>query len=160
MKKLMVLMVLAMFVFASVGYAEEIFKPGQAKTGQIGTSAYPWRLGTFQSLKLGAKTVASTDIVAMSMVSHDYVYGSTDWTLSYTEKSSPILIATKCTGTCSIIAPAENRMFLVINTNATSDVVVKKSGGSGATVAAGYNSMVVAYVSNDYIKITAAASYY
>lgn len=70
-------------------------------------------------------------------------------TLSAAQKIKQVLSVSNGSGTYAIIAPAENRVYLVINNDAANAVTIKKSAGTGCTIPAG-KSAVVYYNGTDY----------
>ena len=102
------------------------------------------------------KTLTSPVINAPSVVQsvafHDYAASSADWTLSATEQKAVLLWVTNAGATSDIIAPEEARIFFVYN-NSGQSVTIKKSGGTGITVADARVAGVI-YASGDYVRLT------
>lgn len=96
--------------------------------------------------------IVNTPSIVQSVAFHDYGTSSADWTLSATEQKAVLLWVTNAGATSDIIAPEEARIFFVYN-NSGQSVTIKKSGGTGITVA---NAMVagVIYASGDYVRLT------
>ncbi|WP_048817969.1 hypothetical protein [Desulforamulus hydrothermalis] len=64
-----------------------------------------------------------------------------------------LLMATNAGGAANIIAPDRPGLLYAVNNKSGQIITVKKSGGTGATVAAGKTAMVM-HNGTDYIKIT------
>lgn len=72
-------------------------------------------------------------------------------TLSASQKVKRILLVSTSHATNAIIAPAENRTYLVVNSGAYA-AIIKKSGGTGTSVPAG-KAAVVCYNGSDYVTV-------
>jgi len=96
--------------------------------------------------------VINTPSVVQSVAFHDYAASSADWTLSATEQKAVLLWVTNAGATSDIIAPEEARIFFVYN-NSGQSVTIKKSGGTGITVADARVAGVI-YASGDYVRLT------
>jgi hypothetical protein len=87
--------------------------------------------------------------------SHNYGAAHADWTLSATEKFADTLICTNADAGAAIIAPSEARRYVVVNGSGQA-VTIKKSGGTGITIA-NTKAAIVEYTGTDYVRITADA---
>ena len=96
--------------------------------------------------------VINTPSVVQSVAFHNYGASSADWILSATEQKAVLLWVTNAGATSDIIAPEEARMFFVYN-NSGQSVTIKKSGGTGITVADARVAGVI-YASGDYVRLT------
>ena len=96
--------------------------------------------------------VINTPSVVQSVAFHNYGASSADWTLSATEQKAVLLWVTNAGATSDIIAPEEARMYFVYN-NSGQSVTIKKSGGTGITVADARVAGVI-YASGDYVRLT------
>ena len=85
--------------------------------------------------------------------SHDYLGAHADWTLSSSEKQSKLLVVTNANGGANIIAPAENRDYIVSNGSGQA-ITIKKAAGTGITIADGKVAEVF-YNGTDYARLTA-----
>lgn len=86
------------------------------------------------------------------VTSHSYGGAHADWTLSATEKLSFQLICTNADAGANIIAPSENRMYWIYN-NSGQTITIKKSAGTGVSIATGKYAGVY-YNGSDYAKFT------
>jgi hypothetical protein len=96
--------------------------------------------------------VINTPSVVQSVAFHNYGASSADWILSATEQKAVLLWVTNAGATSDIIAPEEARIFFVYN-NSGQSVTIKKSGGTGITVADARVAGVI-YASGDYVRLT------
>jgi hypothetical protein len=96
--------------------------------------------------------IVNTPSIVQSVAFHDYGASSADWTLSATEQKAVLLWVTNAGATSDIIAPEEARIFFVYN-NSGQSVTIKKSGGTGITVADARVAGVI-YASGDYVRLT------
>ena len=96
--------------------------------------------------------VINTPSVVQSVAFHNYGASSADWILSATEQKALLLWVTNAGATSDIIAPEEARMYFVYN-NSGQSVTIKKSGGTGITVADARVAGVI-YASGDYVRLT------
>lgn len=144
-----VVLVLAVLALSVTCFAEEVFKPRNNNTGLIGDSGHFWRQGFFQTLSGFRVEIASKDWGAATGA----------WTLSATEKRAAILYLYNTSGTGStIVAPSESgRVYTVFN-NSGYAVTIKKSGGTGISIANGKVASVAyftSHASTDYMRLTA-----
>lgn len=144
-----VITVVAMLLMAVGCFAAETFVPGKPNTGSIGTAAKPWATGYFTTLQNPRYTVASKD------------WGSATgtWTLSTTEQRAKVLYMKSCGGTgSSIVAPSEEGRIYTVFNHCGYTVTIKKSGGTGVSIANGKVASVMYFTSSattDYMRITA-----
>jgi len=96
--------------------------------------------------------IVNTPSIVQSVAFHDYGASSADWTLSATDQKAVLLWVTNAGATSDIIAPEEARIFFVYN-NSGQSVTIKKSGGTGITVADARVAGVI-YASGDYVRLT------
>ena len=103
---------------------------------------------------LGNSTGSHTgDVIANSPLSVNFAGGHADKTLSASEKKAAVLLVTNADAAVNIIAPAENRMYIIINTSGQA-ITIKKSGGTGFAVA-NNKTAIAAYNGTDYVRVTA-----
>ena len=95
----------------------------------------------------------SGDIVSNAPAAINFAGGHADKTLSATEKKVAILLVTNADAAANIVAPAENRVYIIINTSGQA-ITIKKSGGTGFAVA-NNKTAIAAYNGTDYVRITA-----
>ena len=108
---------------------------------------------TLSAKGAGVVTINDADILKEGTVtSHNYAAGTTAWTLSATEKLSTQLIATNAGGAVDVIAPSENRIYWIYN-NSGQNLTIKKTAGTGVTIATGKYAGVY-YNGSDYAKLT------
>lgn len=72
---------------------------------------------------------------------HDYAGAAADWTLSATEKTKKYLVVSNSNAAVNIIAPTEEREYTIVNKTSYA-VTIKKSGGTGVSIAAGKTARV------------------
>jgi len=109
---------------------------------------------------LGNSTGSHTgDVVANDDAAHDYQAGHADWTLSASEKKAKMLIVTNADAAANIIAPAEKREYILRNASGQA-ITIKKSSGTGVTVATG-KTAIVKYSNSvgDYVRVTPDATH-
>jgi hypothetical protein len=154
MKRFFALTLIAVFILVGTGIATaaEKYAPGQANTGNIGTTSKPWQYGYFQYLPGFRVEIASKD----------WGTASGEWTLSATEQRAALIYVRNAGGATSIVAPSETgRVYTVFN-NSGQNVTIKKSGGVGITIANGKVATVMYFQSNastDYMRVTADATF-
>jgi hypothetical protein len=83
----------------------------------------------------------------------DYAGAAADWVLSADESKCALLIVSNAGANANIIAPDAPALFFVINNKTTKVITIKKSGGTGATIAASKTALVM-HNGTDYMKIT------
>ena len=96
-------------------------------------------------------------VINNNVATHSYASGHADWTLSATEKKALVLSVTLADAGANIIAPAENRMYILKNGSGQT-ITIKKSAGTGIAVANG-KTAVVYYDGSDYARATADATH-
>lgn len=99
-----------------------------------------------------AAIVALSNNGLIAPSSHNYAGGHTAWTLSATEKLSKLLIVTNADAAANIIAPAENREYVVNNTSGFG-ITIKVSGGTGIEIANNKTAGVI-YNGTDYERVS------
>jgi len=103
-----------------------------------------------------APTVTSLD-TTWAVSSHEYTT-TADWEMSGTEAKSLLLTVTSGAGAGdrNVIAPdVSGRLYIVRNdTTAGGSAVIKKSGGTGVSIASGKTATVI-HNGSDYIRVTA-----
>lgn len=97
------------------------------------------------------------DVVNNAAVAVSFANGHADYTLSSSEKKGILLVAASADQAANIIAPAENRLYVLRN-GAGAAITIKKSGGTGVAVADG-KTAVVMYNGTDYVRVTADATH-
>ncbi len=116
--------------------------------------------GTFTTATITAPTVTSLD-TTWAVSSHEYTT-TDDWEMSGTEAKSLLLTLTSGDGAGdrNIIAPdVSGRLYIVRNdTTAGGSAVIKKSGGTGVSIASGKTATVI-HNGSDYIRVTADATH-
>lgn len=86
------------------------------------------------------------------VTSHDYQSAVLDWTLSTNEQKCMLLKFTNSGGAVNIIAPNISGLVYVINNKTANNATIKKSGGTGVTIATNKTCLVM-HNGTDYIKI-------
>ncbi len=89
-----------------------------------------------------------------TIATHDYEGAAADWSLSTAEARALVLSATNANGGCAIIAPAVAGKTYIVRNATGQNLTIKKSGGSGITIANGKTAQVY-YLSSDYVRATA-----
>ena len=121
---------------------------------------YKWLLDNLLTLRgvstLQNKTLDSTNIVnaasLLTGVESGINTSAADVTLSATQKKKHVLIVSTGHAANAIIAPAENRVYLVINTDAVNAALIKKAAGTAVTIPAGKAALVV-YNGTEYVAV-------
>lgn len=139
-----VIAVMAVFLMvAAPVMSAEVFAPGHASTGTIGTSGKNWSGGYF----------VSVNNPCIGVTSKDWGAGSVEWTLSATEKQTHFLYLSNAAAGAVIVGPSEiGRSFTLYNKSGQA-ITIKKSGGVGISIANGKVATVV-YATNDYVRMT------
>jgi len=109
------------------------------------------------------KTLTSPTITTPVITSPDATYGiasvhnyaaAADWEMSTSEAKLLLLTTSSGNATANIIAPdVSGRLFVVRNAR-DYNVVIKKSGGTGVTIASNKTAVVI-HNGSDYIRVTA-----
>ena len=100
-----------------------------------------------------APVITDPDITH-KQTSHDYGGAASDWTLSAAEMKAETLIVTNSNGAANIIAPSTaGKLYKIVNDTGY-NIVIKKSGGTGVTIATG-KIAAVEYIGTDYRRLTA-----
>lgn len=98
--------------------------------------------------------VITTPDLTYSIAAHDYGGGHADWTLSASEKLARRITVTNVDTAAAIIAPAENREYVVYN-GSGENVTIKVAAGAGVTIATLKTAIVMYDGSSDYVRVTA-----
>lgn len=163
-KTAMVVMMVVMMViaFTATCFSAEMLRPTKNGSGYVGTASRMWGNGYFSSLT--GTTITGTSLVTTgpdfryTIASKDWGTASGDWTLSATEKVAALIYVYNAGGATNIVAPAETgRVYTVFN-NSGQNVTIKKSGGTGITIANGKVASVMyfqSHATNDYMRVTA-----
>ncbi len=138
-----------------------------AASGEVVTSS---ATQTVINKTLTSPTITQPAITSMDwtiyVASHDFGGATGTWTLSATEKLAQILYVQGSTPDGSvIIGPSEYRQYTVFCAEipgATGNITIKKTGGTGVTVAIGKSATVAyfpAYATTDYLRLTGDAAF-
>lgn len=116
--------------------------------------------GTFASQTLTGATITSPTVTGIdttyNVSTHEYTTDA-DWAMSATEAKSILLSVSSGSGALNIIGPdVSGRLYVVRNgsAGAVGSVTLKKSGGTGITVASGKTAILM-HNGSDYIRVTA-----
>jgi len=112
--------------------------------------------GTHTGATLTAPVITTAD-VTFAVSSNVFAAGE-DWTLSASELKSLLLTVTSGSGTPSIIAPSTSGKVYILRNAANVNVILKRSGGTGITVASGTTAILMDN-GTDYVRVTADATH-
>lgn len=133
----------------------KIIDSGAAEVASIDSNGLITANGGLVGALTGDVTGNVTGAIVNAETAHNYAAGHADWTLSAAEKLSATLICTNADAGANIIAPAEARRYIVRNASGHA-ITIKKSGGTGVTVANGKTAEVIySATAGDYIRVTA-----
>lgn len=123
-----------------------------------GTLSAPTLTGTIPAsgATVTSPTVTGLD-AAFNVATHSFAAGE-DWTLSASEQKALLLTTSSGSGTPSIIAPSTSGKIYVLRNGANVDLILKRSGGTGITVASGKTAILLDNGS-DYVRVTADATH-
>lgn len=93
------------------------------------------------------------DDLTLAIASHSYANAAADWVLTSTEAQCGYLICTLASGAANIIAPVKTGKLFTVQNDSGQTLTIKKSGGTGATVATGKVATFI-YNGTDYKKIS------
>lgn len=116
--------------------------------------------GTLASQTLTGSTITSPTVTGIdttyNVSTHEYTTDA-DWAMSATEAKSILLSVSSGSGALNIVAPdVSGRLYVVRNGSAgtVGSVTIKKSGGTGITIASGKTAILM-HNGSDYIRVTA-----
>ena len=116
------------------------------------SKAYTYRCHIDPRFNPGCDIVSK---VPLSCVRHDFLAAATAWTLTTDQANADLLIVTNAGGAADIIAPTLSRTYVLVN-NSGQNITIKKSGGTGVTVATG-KAALVQYNGTEYVLIAVQA---
>jgi len=94
---------------------------------------------------------------SFAIATHSYTAGA-DWVMSESEAKSILLTVSSGSGTPSIIAPSASGKLYMLRNAANIAVTLKRSGGTGISVASGKTAILMDNGS-DYVRVTGDATH-
>lgn len=91
------------------------------------------------------------DALALGIVSHSYASAAADWVMTTSESQCGVLVCTLASGAANIIAPDRTGTPYWVQNDSGQTLTVKKSGGTGDTVATGKKALFI-HTGVDYVK--------
>jgi hypothetical protein len=113
---------------------------------------------TSTNATITAPTITTPNLTFGVNAVHNYL-AAEDWVLSTAEAKTLLLTTSSGSGSANIVAPdVSGTMYIVRASKAGNSITIKKSGGTGITIASARTAIVI-HNGSDYVRVTADSAF-